>query len=480
MTKIVAGVEGKMRSIVKYQVGCTLRWFLRMAFEVINPGIVFLHNWHLDLICDALQSCVDGDGGRLILNIPPRYLKSVCVSVAFPAWILANDPTKRIIVCSYSKALSLKHAADCRAIMKSDWYRDFFPDSRIVTGGDTQERFKTSSNGFYFATSVGGTLLGEGGDFLIMDDPNDPSSAFSCKKRNAVVEFFNNCLLSRLNNQKSGVIVLVMQRLHEEDLSGFLIENGDSLWQKICVPAIANVDSVVSFNGKDYCIRKKGDVIQESREDINLLNGKMKIMGSYMFSAQYQQSPMSYSNGLVKRSWIKYLEGDYKSKCIKYCISIDCAKSIADSADYTAIAVIGILKDGRHVLVNMIRKRMTYPDLKKKVIDLVESISAESVLVEDASNGASLIQELQGKFYGKIIGIQPRKDKVARFNYALVAIENGHLLFLENSEFSKDFFDELFLFPFGKHDDQVDTISQYFMWLSTKKIRSRVPKIRIL
>ena len=158
-----------------------------------------------------------------MINIPPRYLKSVICSVAFPAWVMGRNPTKRIIVASYSKILATKHSQDTRLIMQSKWYKKNFPRTIIAEGMNEKNKFCTTENGFRFATSTGGTLTGEGGDILIVDDPHNPMHVFKKNTRNKVINWFSSVFSSRLNNKKTGSIMIVMQRLHEEDLCGYLL-----------------------------------------------------------------------------------------------------------------------------------------------------------------------------------------------------------------------------------------------------------------
>lgn len=150
---------------------------------------------------------------RLIINMPPRYMKSIAVSVAWPAWLLGRRPQSKIIVASYSAALSLKHSLDCRHVVQSDWYRRVFPAVELAADQNQKHRFSTTRRGFRLATSIGGTVTGEGGDVLIVDDPHDPRRANSARLRQAALDWFDQTFSSRLDDKRRGVIVVVMQRL---------------------------------------------------------------------------------------------------------------------------------------------------------------------------------------------------------------------------------------------------------------------------
>ncbi|MFK8040358.1 MAG: hypothetical protein AB8B67_03380 [Rickettsiaceae bacterium] len=157
--------------------------FINKVFNTINPGLVFETNWHIDLIAEYLQAIQNGQIKRLIINIPPRNLKSICVSVAWPAWLLGHNPSKRIIVASYSQILSIKHSLDCRLILSSKWYQNIFPKTILSKSHNQKSKFLTTENGFRFATSIGGSVTGEGGDVLIVDDPHNPFHIRSDKMR---------------------------------------------------------------------------------------------------------------------------------------------------------------------------------------------------------------------------------------------------------------------------------------------------------
>ena len=200
--------------------------FLRQVFYTVNPCDQFISNWHISLLTEYLKKLESSEIKRLIVNIPPRSLKSICISVAWPAWILGQDPTKRIIVASYSHALAIKHSMDTKLVVQSEWYKDMFPLTEILKGSNTQRKFVTTQRGFRYATSVGGTLTGEGADIIILDDPQTPMQANNSKGQRRVNDWYDQTLSSRLNSRKKGVIVLVMQRLHQNDLSSHLLSKG--------------------------------------------------------------------------------------------------------------------------------------------------------------------------------------------------------------------------------------------------------------
>ena len=198
--------------------------FVEKTFGTVCPDQQFWPNWHLEAIAHALERVVGGETKRLIILMPPRNLKSICASVALPAFLLGRDPTRQIICVSYSADLAAKHARDCRAVMMAPWYQSAFPSTRIDPAKSAETEFMTTRRGFRLATSTGGTLTGRGGDTIIIDDPMKPADAQSEARRLECQQWYSNTLLSRLDDKVNGVIILVMQRLHVDDLAGYLMQ----------------------------------------------------------------------------------------------------------------------------------------------------------------------------------------------------------------------------------------------------------------
>ena len=224
--------------------------FVQAAFPIVSGGEELLRNWHLEAMAYALTRVMRGEIRRLIINVPPRSLKSICASVAFPAFLLGHDPTLRIICVSYAEALARKHAGDTRALMRSPLYRRLFPGTRISPRKDTELEFMTTKGGFRLATSVGGTLTGRGGGLVILDDPMKPQDAYSETARETVKQWYAAHLLSRLDNKAEDGIIVVMQRLHVDDLVGHLLEQEG--WTLLKLPAIAQSDETTLL-GPDRC-----------------------------------------------------------------------------------------------------------------------------------------------------------------------------------------------------------------------------------
>jgi hypothetical protein len=214
-----------------------LPFFIRKVFATISPGETYLHNWHVDAIAHQLMRVHSGEGRRLLINQPPRSLKSICVSVAYVAWLLGHYPTRRVIVASYSGDFAAELHRQFRMVVGSEWYAALFPTLRWAK--ETGLELITTQGGSRFATSVGGTLTGRGADLIIVDDPLNANEVHSEPARKRVIDWYGGALVSRLNDKQTGSIVAVMQRLHDDDLAGHLVRQGG--WDHLDMPAIALV-----------------------------------------------------------------------------------------------------------------------------------------------------------------------------------------------------------------------------------------------
>jgi hypothetical protein len=279
--------------------------FLLRCFIELNPQQRFLSNWHIDLIAARLQQVALGKTRRLIINVPPRNLKSIAASVALPAWYLGHNPSGHVIAASYGQDLASKFARDTRTIMISSWYKDLF-STRISPLQRAADDFATVQGGTRMATSVGGTLTGRGADIIIIDDAMKPDDALSEVRRTAANDWFDNTLQSRLNNKETGAIVIIMQRLHQDDLVGHVLEQEP--WDVLSLPAIAQEEETYWFNdicGRRIITRKAGTALHPARESVAHYKALRASMGSYVFESQYQQNPMPKGGAMVKTSWLQ-------------------------------------------------------------------------------------------------------------------------------------------------------------------------------
>jgi hypothetical protein len=262
--------------------------FVMRVFETVSPGDVFLPNWHIDAMAYAAERVICGQTKRLIATVPPRHLKSIVFTVALSAYLLGHDPTKRIICVSYSNELTIKHALDFRAVVSSEWYRRVFPKTRISKEKDTQFETMTTARGYRFATSLGGTLTGRGADLIVLDDPQKPEEALSEVQRNSAAQWFDTTLLSRLDSKSEGAVVVVMQRLHEDDLAGRLLEKGG--WEHLKIAAIAEDDASIPIGPRCVHNRIAGTIIDPAVNLERILSAYGKAWESYFFPRNTSRS----------------------------------------------------------------------------------------------------------------------------------------------------------------------------------------------
>jgi predicted phage terminase large subunit-like protein len=444
--------------------------FIAKTLATTDPGAEYLPNWHIDLIAEYLEAARRGEINRLIINLPPRSLKSVCVSVAWPAWILGHDPRSRILAASYASSLSIKHSVDCRLVIESDWYRHSFPEVEISRDQNEKHKFTTTKRGFRLATSVGGSTTGEGGNFLILDDPLSPAQAMNELWRNYANQWFDHTFASRLDDKRKGVIVLVMQRLHSHDMSGYLLAKGG--WQHLCLPAVAAKPEMHRM-GKVSKQREIDELLHPQRENLALIERAKIELGSQAFSAQYQQKPLSDENAMVRPWWF----GRYVSPPLlieRHVQSWDTAIKNQAHHDASVCLTFGE-SEGKSYLLDARSFRLEYPDLKRAVYGLAEQWKPQAVLIEDKASGQQLLQDGKRETSLPLIAIKPQGNKITRFAAICAMIEAGRLVLPQQASWLADFESELFAFPNFIHDDQVDALTQYLDWIR----RSGWEKLRI-
>ncbi len=438
-----------------------LSTFTQRAFHTIDPGATYLHNWHIDAISEYLTACYNRDIKRLIINIPPRYMKSISVTVAWPAWLLGKNPDEKILAASYSQQLSTKHSLDCRHLIQSSWYNDVFPGVVLSKDENQKTRFETTQKGHRIATSVGGSSTGEGGNILIVDDPHNPTQANSDVQRETALTWFDQTFSSRLNNKKDGVIVVVMQRLHTKDLTGHLLEKGG--WEQLCLPAIAEKKQIIHIGGF-YKERQQDEVLHIEREGLPELDIVKRELGSYAFAGQYQQQPAPLGGGIFKNEWWRYY--DLLPK-MKYSIIIaDTAMKTDEQHDYSVFMLWGLGEDNNLYLIDMLRGKWEAPQLLIRLVSFWNkhkadaNIKLRNMAIEDKASGTGLIQTIKQQYKIPVKGIKrDTKDKVSRAISVTPHIESGYVFLNKHGAWLSDLLAETSVFPNGQHDDQVDTIS---------------------
>jgi hypothetical protein len=407
--------------------------FTEFAFGVVRPGIPFKSNWHLEAITEKLSQVASGNERRLIITLPPRTLKSLCASVALPAWFLGHYPWERVVVVSYSDFLARTHANDFRRLINHPIYQATFP--AMCLQRDTDREITTTQRGKRIATSIDGTLTGLGGNLIVIDDPIKPGDAMSESARERVIEFYRSTLLSRGDDKPTTRIVVVMQRVHENDLVGYLLEQGG--FEVLNLPAIAQRSETYDLGDGRLYTRQKGELLHPEHEPADALIELKRNMGPIAFSAQYQQSPIPPGGRIIKRKWlttydnIQYQAGD------RIIMSWDIALSETESGDYSACVVL--LRRGEvFYILEVVRGRFTFEALKRKVMEVKQRYGSATLLIEDSPISRGLIQSLREQ-------------------------STNVTIYKPDAEWLEEFTAELLGFP-GRHDDQVDALTQGLAW----------------
>ncbi len=439
--------------------------FIEKAFTVVSPGQTYRHNWHIDLIADRLQACADGRIKRLIVTLPPRGLKSIAASIAFPAWVLGHDPRRKVVTVSYNHELSDKLARDCRAVMESGFYHHVFPMTRINPNKRSEREFETTRGGYRLSTSIGGTLTGRGGDLFIIDDPIKPGEVSSKAERESVKQWYANTLYSRLDDKREGVIVIVMQRVHLDDLVGHVIDKED--WTIVNLPAIAGEDEVHrTLDGRLIKRRLEGEALHTEREPISVLRGIERSIGTSLFSAQYLQQPMPEKGNILRWEWFRFYDALRTGPKTYLVQSWDTATKGEEIHDYS-VGTTWLVDGSDYYLVDLIRERLEYPDLRRRVTDWYRRHNPRFLVIEDHGSGSGLIQDLKrNRIPAK--AFKPQYDKVTRAHTQSGTIESGAVHLPRKTPWLDAFKTECLQFPDGAHDDQVDSMIQFLMWLDEK------------
>ena len=411
-------------------------------------------NWHHQVICDALNRVYNGEVKRIIINIPPRYSKTELAVVNWMAWCMGRNPSCQFIHTSYATPLALNNSSNARELTKHEEYQKIFPEFELSKASDSKGDWKTVQGGTVYATGSGGSITGFGagtlddgfGGAIIIDDPHKPSEVHSDTVRTSVIEWFQNTLESRCNSPETPIIV-IMQRLHEEDLAGWLKNGGNGEeWEVLSIPVLDENDQP----------------LWPEKHDIEQLT-RMRQKNSYVFNSQYMQTPAAKGGDIIRGSWFKRYSVLPQMK--RVIIVGDTAQKIKQHNDYSVFAVVGLARDGGVFIIDLIRGKWEAPELEQKLNDIWNkyraSHGAQSVYIEDKSSGTGLIQAIQRKRLIPIKGIQVDADKYTRVLSIQGYIESGYVYLPEDAAWVADFIDECEKFTATdshKHDDQVDTL----------------------
>jgi predicted phage terminase large subunit-like protein len=445
--------------------------FTQKVFQIVCPGTPYFHAPYIDLMAEYLVACKNREITRLIINIPPRHLKSISIAVSFPAWLLGQNPSEQIMCASYSYRLSEKHSLECRLVLQQPWYKEIFPETQLTEDQNTKIKFVTTKRGHRIATSVNGTVTGEGGDFLIVDDALNAKDQMSIAKRDKANIWFDQAYATRLNDKKKGVIIVIMQRLHEDDLTGHLLRKGG--WDHLCLPAIAEKDEVIE-KGNIKLERKIDSLLHPERMGhVELERAKIEL-GSLAFAGQYQQRPSPEGGGEFRKEWLCFYE-KLALHTLNFYLLIDPANTKKKKSDYTAMIVVGAGGDENWYIVDIIYDRLNPREREDTLFDLHKKYKPKIVACESYGMQCDIdwfkkaMEDRNYRFNIQPVGgMLSKTDRIRR----LIRYFADHKIYLPRVLYRTDYngkltdvidiliHHEYLAFPTGLHDDMLDALSR--------------------
>jgi predicted phage terminase large subunit-like protein len=461
----------------------SLSEFVRQAWSILEPLTPFVPGWHIDAIIEHLEAVTRGQIRNLLINVPPRHMKSLLVSVLWPAWEWILHPERRWLYSSYAASLSIRDSVKCRTLIESPWYRRFWGDRySLASDQNTKTRFDNDRSGYRIATSVGGAATGEGGDRIICDDPHNVQEAESDAIRRGTTDWYDVVMSTRVNDPRTAAKVVVMQRCHQQDLSGHLLEQGG--WEHLCLPAEHEGSSRSTSIGFVDPRQIPGELLWRERFGTKEIEALKVSLGSYGAAGQLQQRPSPAGGGIFKRHWFRYwqprganlppvivrLPDGTEQAIVAIEVpahvdlqfqSWDCSFKDLLTSDYVVGQVWGRL-GAMFFLGDQVRARMDCPATVRAVRELFQKWPGTiAKLIEDKANGSAVIQMLAHEIPG-LLPVNPQGGKIARAAAVSPLIEAGNVYLPHplHAPWVNDFIEECVHFPNGAHDDQVDAMTQ--------------------
>ena len=476
----------------------SLREYIQQAWPILEPGTPFTPGWHIDAIAEHLEAVSRGEIRKLLINMPPRHMKSLSVSVFWPTWEWIRRPELGWLFASYAMSLAVRDSVKCRRIIESPWYQHRWGQAYQLAGDqNAKSRYENTKTGYRISLSVDSAVTGEGADRLVVDDPHNVREAESDAVRSATIAWWRESMSTRINNPKTVTRVVVMQRVHEEDLAGYLLaEEGD--WEHLCLPAEyePKLQIQVSAIGWQDPRTEPGELLWPQRFGPKELADLKKTLGSYGVAGQLQQRPSPAGGGMLKRFWWRYWcypgqnlppvsvrlpEGGVASikavplpgKFDETIQSWDATFKDTKASDYV-VGQVWARKGADKFALDQVRARMDFPATVAAVRALTANWPAARLkLVEDKANGPAVIATLKHEIPG-IVPVSPQGSKEARAAAVSPDIEAGNVYLPHPSlaPWVDGFVDECATFPAAAHDDQVDAMTQALIRIGTGRVMS--------
>ena len=445
----------------------SLATFVKEAWHVLEPGQPYIHGWHIDCICEHLEAVTRGEINRVLFNIPPGTMKSLLVSVFWPAWEWGPRGLLpyRFVTASHSEVFALRDNMKMRDLITSDWFQQRWP-VKLKADQNDKRKFVNSRTGFRQAMAMV-SLTGTRGHRVIIDDPHNVEGALSDADRTRTLRIFRETVTSRLVDPVSSAIVVVMQRLHQRDVSGFILSD-DYGYTHVMLPMRFEPNHPQRCRSKIYADPRttEGELLFPARFPLDVVDRDEKMLGSHATAGQNQQRPNQRGGGIIRGEWFDRWRVLPKMKAVW--IFADTAQKTKERHDYTVFGCYGHGEDGRVYLIDQIRGKWESGELKRRAIDFWTKHAAEDYAcrrmgVEDKASGTGLIQELkkEARHLGAVDAIQRSVDKLTRVTDITAQLEAGNVLIPAEAPWVADFVAECEAFTDNDthpHDDQIDPL----------------------
>jgi predicted phage terminase large subunit-like protein len=488
--------------------------FIKRAWSIVEPGQPYIHNWHIDAIAYHLESITRGVMvndekyyNRLLINIPPGGMKSLLVNVFWPAWEWGprRMPSMRYVCASHSLDLAIRDSTKMRRLVQSQWYQDRWGHIVTLTGDqNAKTKFENTRTGFRQAIAAG-SITGARGDRVIIDDPLSVEDAASDAVRQTTAEWFEQAVPTRLNNPDKSAIIVIMQRLHEEDTSGIILEKQADEYDHIMIPMEYDPDrSAPTMLGWEDPRTEKGEPYFEARFPKHVIARDKKIMGSYAISGQYQQTPTPEDGGIIKQAWWQLWDEDMLPAFDYIMAAVDTAYTAKTENDYSAMTVWGVFSEDpvaeatrtgqaysiertykqphpRVMLIFAWQKRLEFHDLIKEIHTTATRFKVDRILVENKAAGLPVFSEMRRLYANRNYGITPDDpgsiDKIGRL-YSVQHIFEEKLVYAPNKAWADEVIQQCIRFPKAKNDDLVDTVSMSMRYLRRTGLLQRPEEVQ--
>lgn len=481
----------------------SLSEFIRQAWHVVEPGQPYVHSWHIDFISEHLEAITDGveleDGdfyNRLLINVPPGMMKSLLVGVFWPSWEWGprNMPHLRYLCASHSQNLAIRDSTKMRRLVSSEWYQQRWGDRVKLTGDqNAKTKFETTATGFREAVAAG-SITGSRGDRVIIDDPHSVESASSEAMRASTAEWFLEAIPTRLNNPEKSAILVIMQRLHEQDISGIILDKQLG-YDHICLPMRFEKwrrdEGIVTKLGYEDPRQEEGELLFPDRFPLDVVERDERILGPYATAGQFAQNPVPRGGGVIKREWWQVWDNENYPPFDFILASVDTAYTTKTENDPSAMTVWGVWSGGDNLavatrtvsreneaqqvmervykeahpkcmLIYAWTERLELHDLINKIRETAIQYKVERLLVENKASGLSVAQEIRRIYGYEDFYVQlydPKSaDKLSRL-YSVQHLFAEGLIFAPLKAWADVVINQVAQFPKGKHDDLVDATS---------------------